>query len=41
VQAPELFDDEKSDEDPGKAGDEEILPVLPEAHASQGNKIGE
>ena len=32
MQATELFDDEEQDQDPGKARDEEILPVLPQTY---------
>jgi hypothetical protein len=39
VQEPELFFDEEQEDDHGALGTEEILPLLPEAPASQGNQV--
>jgi hypothetical protein len=39
VQAAELFHDAEQEEADGAAGDQQVLPVLPEAHASQGSEI--
>jgi hypothetical protein len=39
VQTPELFVDAEQEEADGEARDQEVLSVLPEAHASQGSQI--
>jgi hypothetical protein len=39
VQAQELLHDAQQEEDPGSAGDEEILPFLSEASTSQGIEV--
>jgi hypothetical protein len=40
VQTPELQHDEEQEEDDRAPGAEQVLPVLPEAHGAQGNKVG-
>jgi hypothetical protein len=37
VQEPELFEYQKQEDHHGTAGDEQVLPSLPEAPAAQGN----
>jgi hypothetical protein len=39
VQKPELFLDQEQENHDGASGDEEVLPALPEAPASQGNQV--
>jgi hypothetical protein len=39
MQEPELFGHEEQEDHHGAAGNEEILPVLPEAPAAQGNQV--
>jgi hypothetical protein len=39
LQTAELFVNEKQEKADGKARDQEVLSVLPEAHASQGSQI--
>jgi hypothetical protein len=39
VQRAELLDHEKSEDDDGPAGIQEILPTLPQAHAAQGSEV--
>jgi hypothetical protein len=39
VQEPELFQNEEQENHDRAAGDEEILPALPEAPATQGNQV--
>jgi hypothetical protein len=39
VQKPELLFHEKQEDDHGTAGNEEVLPALPEAPATQGNQV--
>jgi hypothetical protein len=39
LQAPELQHDEEQEEDDGAAGIQQVLPLLPEAHGAQGNKV--
>jgi preprotein translocase SecE subunit len=39
VQAPELRDDEEQEDDDRKARIQQVLPLLPEAHVSQGSPL--
>jgi hypothetical protein len=39
MQEPELFRHQKQENYHGTAGNEEVLPVLPEAPAAQGNQV--
>jgi hypothetical protein len=39
LQGTELFQDQEPEDHAGPAGDEEILPPVPEAHAAQGSEI--
>jgi hypothetical protein len=39
MQEPELFGHQEQEDHHGAAGNEEILPVLPEAPAAQGNQV--
>jgi hypothetical protein len=39
VQTAQLQHDQEQEEDDRAAGDEQVLPVLPEAHAASGAKI--
>jgi hypothetical protein len=39
MQEPELFGHQEQKNHYGAVGDEEILPVLPEAPAAQGNQV--
>ena len=39
MQAAQLQHHEEQEERPGQTGNEQILPVLPQAHSAQGNQI--
>jgi hypothetical protein len=39
MQKPELFGHQEQEDHYGAVGDEEVLPVLPEAPAAQGNQV--
>jgi hypothetical protein len=39
VQTPQLQYDEEQEEDDGSAGNEQVLPFLPEAHGTQGEQV--
>jgi hypothetical protein len=41
VQAAELFEHPEQEEAFRPAGDQEVLPLLPEAYAAQGSEIGD
>jgi hypothetical protein len=40
LQAPELYNDEEQADNTGQAEFQQILSVLPEAYATQGNQVG-